>query len=98
MEEKMKYKRGEHPNSLSILEYGRIKSLETRRKNRDIRLMMHEHQKAEKEKRVLNLELEIFKIKQRRAEDEYCEKLIDAEYYPLSKKNLNILIRNVFNK
>ena len=50
MEEKMKYKRGEHPNSLSILEYGRIKSLETRRKNRDIRLMMYEHQKAEKEK------------------------------------------------
>lgn len=98
MEEKMKYKRGEHPNSLSILEYGRIKSLETRRKNRDIRLMMYEHQKAEKEKRVLNLELEIFKIKQRRAEDEYCEKFIDAEYYPLSKKNLNILIRNVFNK
>ena len=98
MEEKIKYKRGEHPNSISILEYGRIKSLETRRRNRDIRLMMYEQQKAEKEKRVLNLELEIFKIKQRRAEEEYCQKLMDAEYYPLSKKNLNIIIRNVFNK
>ena len=98
MEEKIKYKRGENPNSLSSLVQGRINSLETRRKNRDIRLMMYEHQKAEKEKRVLNLELEIFKIKQRRAEDEYCNKLMDAEYYPISKKNLNIIIRNVFNK
>lgn len=98
MEGKIKYKRGEHPNSLSILEYGRMKSLETRRRNRDIRLMMYEQKKAEKEKRVLNLELEIFKIKQRRAEEEYCQKLMEAEYYPLSKKNLNIIIRNVFNK
>jgi len=98
MEEKIKYKRGGNPNSLSSLVQGRIKSLETRRKNRDIRLMMYDHQKAEKEKRVLNLELEIFKIKQRRAEDEYCNKLMDAEYYPISKKNLNIIIRNVFNK
>jgi hypothetical protein len=93
-----KYKRGENPNSLASLVQGRINSIETRRKNRDIRLMMQEYKKAEKEKRVLNLELEIFKIKQRRAEDEYCNKLMDAEYYPISKKNLNIIIRNVFNK
>ena len=98
MNEIIKYKRGENPNSLSSLVQGRINSLETRRKNRDIRLMMYEHQKSEKEKRVLNLELEIFKIKQSRAEDEYCNKLMDAEYYPISKKNLNMIIRNVFNK
>ena len=97
MEEK-KYRRGENPNSLASLVQGRINSLQTRRKNKDIRMMMQEYKKAEKENKVLNLELEIFKIKQRRAEDDYCNKLMNAEYYPISKKNLNIIIRNVFNR
>lgn len=93
-----KYSRGRHPNSISILETGRIKSLETRRRNREIKEMIKEKQRAEKEKGILDLELEIFKIRQKHKEEQHYRNLMEDEYKPLSRMNINLIIQNVFNK
>lgn len=97
MEQTPKYTRGQHPNSISNLETGRVKSLETRRRNKEIRLMKIEQQRAEKQRGVLDLELEIFKIRKKREEDERYKQMLEASYKPLSKTNMNLVIRNVFN-
>jgi hypothetical protein len=93
-----KYSRGRHPNSISVLEMGRIKSLETRRRNREIKKMIKEKEKAEKDRKILDLEFEIFKIRKRKEEEEYYRRLMEDEYKPLSGININLIIRNVFNK
>ena len=97
MEDKIKYSRGEHPNSLSILKEGRLKSIETRKRNKEIRLLEKERQIAEKAKYTLDLELEIFKIRQREKEDNKLRQVMEQKYKPLSRTNINLVIRNVFN-
>ena len=97
MEDKIKYSRGEHPNSLSILKEGRLKSIETRKRNKEIRLLEKERQIAEKAKYTLDLELEIFKIRQREKEDNKLRQVMEQKYKPLSITNINLVIRNVFN-
>ena len=97
MDKTPKYIRGQHPNSISSLQTGRVKSLETRRKNKEIRLMKIEQQRAEKQRSILDLELEIFKIRKKREEDDRYKQMLEASYKPLSKMNINMVIRNVFN-
>lgn len=97
MDDKIKYSRGKHPNSLSTLAQARIKSIETRRKNKELKQMEKEQQKAEKSKYTLDLELEIFKIRKKKEEEEHIRMLMEQKYKPLSKTNINLVIRNVFN-
>lgn len=97
MDDKIKYSRGKHPNSLSTLPQARIKSIETRRKNKELKQMEKERQKAEKSKYTLDLELEIFKIRKKKEEEEHIRMLMEQKYKPLSKTNINLVIRNVFN-
>jgi len=97
MDDKIKYSRGKHPNSLSTLAQARIKSIETRRKNKELKQMEKERQKAEKSKYTLDLELEIFKIRKKKEEEEHIRMLMEQKYKPLSKTNINLVIRNVFN-
>lgn len=97
MDEKIKYSRGKHPNSLLTLAQARIKSIETRKKNKELKQMEKERQKAEKSKYTLDLELEIFKIRKKKEEDEHIREMIEQNYKPLSKTNINLVIRNVFN-
>ena len=97
MDEKIKYSKGRHPNSLSILPQARLKSIETRKKNKELKLMEKERQMAEKTKYTLDLELEIFKIQKKKEEDNKLRQLIEQKYKPLSRTSMNLIIRNVFN-
>lgn len=97
MDEKIKYSKGRHPNSLSILPQARLNSIETRKKNKELKLMEKERQMAEKAKYTLDLELEIFKIQKKKEEDNKLRQLIEQKYKPLSRTSMNLIIRNVFN-
>ena len=97
MDEKIKYSRGKHPNSLSTLAQARIKSIETRKKNKELKQMEKERLKAEKSKYTLDLELEIFKIRKTKEEEQRLRMMMEQNYKPLSKTNINLIIRNVFN-
>ena len=97
MDEKIKYSKGKHPNSLSTLAQARIKSIETRKKNKELKQMEKERLKAEKSKYTLDLELEIFKIRKTKEEEQRLRMMMEQNYKPLSKTNINLVIRNVFN-
>ena len=97
MDEKIKYSKGRHPNSLSILPQARLNSIETRKRNKELKLMEKERQMAEKAKYTLDLELEIFKIQRKKEEDNKLRQLIEQKYKPLSRTSMNLIIRNVFN-
>ena len=97
MDEKIKYSKGRHPNSLSILPQARLNSIETRKRNKELKLMEKERQMAEKAKYTLDLELEIFKIQKKKEEDNKLRQLIEQKYKPLSRTSMNLIIRNVFN-
>ena len=93
-----KSKRGLHPNSLKALQENRQKALQTNQKKKEIRLMQEEIKKEQKRRQTLNLELEVFKIKQKKEQDRECQIKYEEQFYPLSNKNLFQIIENVFSK
>ena len=95
---KQNSQRGLHPNSIRALHENRAKGLETKRKNREFRLMQEEIKKEEKRRQCLDLEIEIFKIRQKRAEHANYEKEYEKQFVPLSRQNLSTIIKNVFLK
>ena len=89
-------KRGHHINSLNALEKYRYKALETKKRNKEIRLMQVEIEKQNKKKGILDLELEIFTIKSKQEEkDKYIE-LRENTFFPLSENNLKLIINKCF--
>lgn len=92
------YSRGSHPNSIRALHEYRAKGLEAKRRNKQFRLMQEEIKKEEKKRQYLDLEIEIFKIKQKRLEQDKYEKEYEKQFVPLSRQNLSTVIKNVFLK
>jgi len=92
-----KYARGKNPNSIKALHDNRQKGLETVRKKKEMRLIRQEIKKEEKEKQKLDLEFEIFKIKQKKKEDIEYKRQYEKRFYPLSEEKLYIVIKNVFD-
>ena len=92
----MKYSRGRNPRSLQALEANRSRALEVKRKNKEVRLMKEELHKEEKRRQTLNLELELFKIRKKREEDEEYKRQYERQFYPLSQQQLSRIIKNVF--
>ena len=83
-------KRGHHINSLKALEKYRYKALETKKRNKEIRLMRVEVENQKKKRGILDLELEIFTIKSKEEEkDKYIEELLTIE--PLNVFQLELL-------
>ena len=92
--------RGKHENSIKALEKGRITALETRRKNAELKRIKKELEEFEKSKSMLNLELEISRMRERQKENRRLEKIMrqeeDKQKAPLSKRQLESVIKNVF--
>ena len=91
-----KYNRGRNPASLQALQENRSRALEVKRKNKEVRLMKEELEKEEKRRQILNLEIELFKIRKKREEDEEYKIQYERQFYPLSQQQLNRIIKNVF--
>jgi len=64
---------------------------------RNEKLKMKMIKEEEQKKKVLDLDLKLFEMKQKRLQEEILKKQYEEEqdklYYPLSKKHLNIVIK-----
>ena len=93
--EKNKYTRGGNPRSIEALAKNRDKGLAIRREKARLKQIERDIAQAQKDKSVLNLELEIYKIQKRR---ELERRLEERLYHPLNKSQLHLVIKNVFYK
>ena len=95
--EKDKYTRGGNPRSIEILAKNRDKGLVVQREKARLKQIQRDIGQAQKDKSVLNLELEIYKIQKRRElEKKLLVEMDDREYHPLNKSQLHLVIKNVF--
>jgi hypothetical protein len=95
--EKDKYSRGGNPRSIEALAKNRDKGLAIRREKARLKQIERDIAQAQKDKSVLNLELEIYKIKKRRElEKRLLVEMEDRQYHPLNKSQLHLVIKNVF--
>jgi len=94
--EKDKYKRGGNPRSIEALAQNRDKGLVVRREKARLKQIERDIAQAQKDKSVLNLELEIYKIQKRREHEKKClAEIEERQYHPLNKSQLNLVIKNV---
>jgi len=97
--EKDKYTRGGNPRSIDALAKNRDKGLAIRREKARLKQIERDISQAQKDKSVLNLELEIYKIQKRRElERRLLVEMEERLYYPLNKSQLHLVIKNVFYK
>jgi len=95
--EKDKYKRGGNPRSIEALAKNRDKGLAIRREKARLKQIERDIGQAQKDKSVLNLELEIYKIhKRRELEKRLLVEMEERQYHPLNKNQLHLVIKNVF--
>ena len=95
--EKNKYTRGGNPRSIEALAKNRDKGLVVRREKARLKQIERDILQAQKDKSVLNLELEIYKIQKRRElERRLLVKMEERLYHPLNKSQLHLVIKNVF--
>ena len=97
--EKDKYKREPNPRSIEALTKNREKGLIVRKEKARIKQMERDRIQEQKNKSVLNLELEIYKLQKRREYDKKCsDEMKDKQHHPLNKRQLKLVIKNVFYK
>ena len=97
--EKDKYTRGGNPRSIEALAKNRDKGLAIRREKARLKQIERDILQAQKDKSVLNLELEIYKIQKRRElERRLLIEMDERLYHPLNKSQLHLVIKNVFYK
>ena len=95
--EKDKYTRGGNPRSIEALAKYRDKGLAIRRENARLKQIERDILQVQKDKSVLNLELEIYKIQKRRElERRLLVEMDERQYHPLNKSQLHLVIKNVF--
>jgi len=95
--EKDKYTRGGNPRSIEALAKNRDKGLAIRREKARLKQIEKDIAQAQKDKSVLNLELEIYKIQKRRElERRLLVEMEEGLYHPLNKSQLHLVIKNVF--
>jgi len=95
--EKDKYTRGGNPRSIKGLAKNRDKGLVVRREKARLKQIERDIAQGEKDKSVLNLELEIYKIQKRRElERRLLVEMEERQYHPLNKSQLHLVIKNVF--
>jgi len=95
--EQDKYRRGGNPRSIEALAKNRDKGLAIRREKARLKQIERDIAQAQKDKSVLNLELEIYKIKKRRElEKRLLVEMEERLYHPLNKSQLHLVIKNVF--
>ena len=97
--DKDKYTRGGNPRSIEALAKNRDKGLAIRREKARLKQIEKDIEQAQKDKSVLNLELEIYKIQKRRElERRLLVEMEERLYHPLNKSQLHLVIKNVFYK
>ena len=97
--EQDKYRRGGNPRSIEALTKNRDKGLAIRREKARLKQIQKDTAQAQKDKSVLNLELEIYKIQKRRElERRLLVEMEERLYHPLNKSQLHLVIKNVFYK
>ena len=97
--DKDKYTRGGNPRSIEALAKNRDKGLAIRREKARLKQIEKDIEQAQKDKSVLNLELEIYKIQKRRElERRLLVEMDERQYHPLNKSQLHLVIKNVFYK
>ena len=97
--DKDKYTRGGNPRSIEALAKNRDKGLAIRREKARLKQIERDILQAQKDKSVLNLELEIYKIQKRRElERRLLIEMDERLYHPLNKSQLHLVIKNVFYK
>jgi len=95
--EKDKYRRGGNTRSIEALAKNRDKGLVVRREKARLKQIERDIAQAQKDKSVLNSELEIYKIQKRRElEKRLLAEMEGRQYHPLNKSQLNLAIKNVF--
>ena len=95
--EKDKYTRGGNPRSIEALAKNRDKGLVVRREKARLKQIERDIVQAQKDKSVLNLKLEIYKIQKRREfETNLLVEMEDRQYHPLNKSQSYLVIKNVF--
>jgi len=95
--EKNKYTRGGNPRSIEALAKNRDKGLVVRREKARLKQIERDIVQAQKDKTVLNLELEIYKIQKRRElKKRLLAEMEERQYHPLNKSQLHLVIKNVF--
>ena len=97
--EKDNYTRGGNPRSIEALAKNRDKGLAIRREKARLKQIERDILQAQKDKSVLNLELEIYKIQKRlELERRLLVEMEERLYHPLNKSQLHLVIKNVFYK
>ena len=95
--EKNKYTRGGNPRSIEALAKNRDKGLVVRREKARLKQIERDILQAQKDKSVLNLVLEIYKIQKRRElEKRLLAEMEERQYHPLNKSQLHLVTKNVF--
>jgi len=95
--EKDKYTRGGNPRSIEALAKNRDKGLVIRREKARLKQIERDIAQAQKDKSVLNLELEIYEIqKLRELEKRLLVEIKERPYHPLNKSQLHLVIKDVF--
>ena len=95
--EQDKYRRGGNPRSIEALAKNRDKGLAIRREKARLKEIERDIAQAQKDKSVLNLELEIYQIQKRRElERRLLVEMEERLYHQLNKSQLHLVIKNVF--